>query len=139
MRALVLALFVLAGCASDYEFEQTPFAGSTGTVANPSNEWAQWHYDCALKRMQLDAPGPGPVPEIRWVDKRWRTYYGEVASGAYLSDTNTVLVTHSRISTEVVVHEMVHAIQFQRGEAYSEWEAYRASSLWKHCLIFGVK
>ena len=137
MRALLVVLaLAVSACASNYEFQQGPSVGSKGTVANPSNEWAQWHYDCALSRMRVDAPGP--VPEIRWVNSPWRNYYGQIALGAYIEETNVIYVVHRRNSTEVIVHEMAHAIAAQLGEEISEWRAYKVSDWWHHCLLFGV-
>ena len=139
MRALFIALaLILSACASiyesDYEFQQTPFAGSTGTVAQPSNEWAQWHFACAAKLMRADFTGP--YPPIRWVNRPWLNYYGEIAYGAYVEDGNAIYVVHWRRSTEVIVHEIAHWWATRLGEEISEPRARMISDWWKHCLLF---
>ena len=135
MRALLVA-FALSACASNYEFQQGPSVGSKGTVANPSNEWAQWHFDCAAKLMRTEFTGP--YPPIRWVNRPWLNYYGELAYGAYVEADNAIYVTHWRRSTEVIIPEIAHWWAGRLGEKISEQRARKVSDWWHHCILFGV-
>ena len=69
MKALLFIL-VLGGCAS--LLDDSDFARM---------EQPEVAYACALDRMRIEE-APGPVPNVVWVNGKWKEYYGEIASGA---------------------------------------------------------
>ena len=129
MRALaVLALMLLSGCAllddSDVARLEQP------DVA----------YACALSRMRI-AEAPGTVPRVVEVDSMWVNTYstgGQWVRAEYVSRTNTVYIFPTmRHYWRDLPHEMAHAIQFQLGKPFSEWEAQKVARWAHHCVIFG--
>lgn len=96
-------------------------------------------YKCAAYLMRVEAPGP--VPNVVWHDRYWRNnYYGgsRWADGEYVAETNTIHVRLSFRGAQTLVHESVHAIQFQRGEEYNEWEARKVERWFSNCPNFMV-
>ncbi len=128
MRFLLIAL-ILSGCAS--LLDDSDYARL---------EQSDVSYDCALSRMRIKE-APGPVPTVVEVPSMWINTYAvgqQWVRAEYVSEINTIYIfpTMHHYATDLAV-EMTHAIQFQLGEDYGEWEAQKVARWINHCIIFG--
>ena len=128
MRALIALALALTGCAllddSDVARLEQP------DVA----------YACALSRMRI-AEAPGPVPTVVEVDSMWVNTYatgGQWVRAEYVWEINTIYIfpTMHNYYRDLPI-DMAHAIQYQLGEEFGEWEAQKVGRWAHHCVKFG--
>ena len=126
MRALIAFAFVLSACASllddsDYARLEQP----------------EVSYSCVLDLMRVEAPGP--LPTVVEVDSKWANTYAtgqQWVRSEYVWQTNTIYIFPTmHYYAEDLAHEMTHAIQYQLGEQFNEWEAKKVDSWVDHCII----
>ena len=125
--ALALAL-ALGGCAS---LTATP----PENLEFVSPEQSASDYACAAFLMGVDAPGPVPVVYLR--DGMWMNEDGEWVNGEYFPGANLALVRRFYDTEETTVHELTHALQKQRDEAFNQFEADKAERWLRDCRNFG--
>ena len=128
MRIFILSL-ILTGCAMMDDSEYARF------------EQPDVSYACALSRMRIDE-APGSVPHVVETDSSWINVYAtgqQWVRSEYVWEINTIYIfptMHNYASD--LLHEMVHVIQYQLGEEFSEWEARKVERWINHCVSFGV-
>ena len=124
----ILVMVAMSGCASI----RAQMIEDDNAYKRLSLPYAS--YRCAAYLMGV--PLPGDEPTVDYVEGMWYGDYGEKVQGEYHSDTNTIRVRITYRTAQVLLHEMVHAIQFQRGEAYNEWEARKTMQWIDDCIIY---
>lgn len=123
--ALILALTGCAALLDDSDYARL--------------EQPEVAYACAAYLMRVDAPGL--APRVVEVDSKWINTYAtgqQWVRSEYAWETNTIYIFPTMHDyARDLGHEMAHAIQYQLGEEFNEWEAKKVGRWIGDCVNFG--